>query len=120
MGNPAPKTEHLVKTQWKHGQSGNPAGKPKGAKSLSTIVRRLLADEQLLDTLWGDKKPDWFEALPNKRVADAIVVIMVIKALDGDMRAADWLRKTGYGTKIEVESDSQLIPIPILGGLSVA
>jgi hypothetical protein len=120
MGNPAPKTEHLAKTQWKHGQSGNPAGKPKGTKSLSTIVRRLLADEQLLDTLWGDKKPDWFEALPNKRVADAIVVIMVIKALDGDMRAADWLRKTGYGTKIEVESDSQLIPIPILGGLSVA
>ena len=45
MANPAPKTEFLVPA-WKPGQSGNPAGRPRGARSkLSELtLTKLLAD----------------------------------------------------------------------------
>jgi hypothetical protein len=44
MGNPARNTEHLV--PWKPGQSGNPSGRPRGARSkLSELtLQKLLAD----------------------------------------------------------------------------
>lgn len=37
----APHLKNL--TPWKPGQSGNPAGKPKGAKNNSTVVKKILA-----------------------------------------------------------------------------
>jgi len=44
MGNPARNTEHLV--PWKPGQSGNPAGRPRGARSKLTEIalQKLLQD----------------------------------------------------------------------------
>jgi len=36
-GNPHPKTEHLKKTQWKKGQSGNPDGRPKQKPILEAL-----------------------------------------------------------------------------------
>jgi hypothetical protein len=44
MGNPAPKLENLAPI-WKPGQSGNPAGRPRGARSKLTeaVIAKLLA-----------------------------------------------------------------------------
>lgn len=80
---------------WQKGQSGNPAGRPRGSKNWSTVVQELLADEQLAEKLQHEK-PTWWESLSNKNFASAITVAMILKAAGGDIRAAEWLRRTGY------------------------
>lgn len=44
-GNPHPRVEFLELGKWKKGQSGNPKGKPKGAKSLTSTLKELLERE---------------------------------------------------------------------------
>lgn len=77
----------------------NRKGRPKGVKNWSTIVQQLLADEDLIDKVVGTK-PAYWESLPSKNAANAIVVTMMIKAMQGDKNAAEWLRKSGYGDKL--------------------
>lgn len=79
---------------WKPGKSGNPAGKPKGTKHLSTHIRELMEDENFTVSLSnGDK----FKGAPIK----AIISALIIRALEGDAKAFDALAKYGYGTKPE-------------------
>jgi len=73
-------------------------GGKKGVRNWSTIIKKLLDDEQLLDKV-VTKKPSYWEELPEKNAATAIGMAMIIKALGGDQKAADWLRKTGFGEK---------------------
>lgn len=39
------KVEHIIATQFKKGQSGNPSGRKKGSKNLTTILRAMLEEE---------------------------------------------------------------------------
>lgn len=108
-------------TQFKPGQSGNPAGKPKGRKSLSTMVRDLLENE--ID--WSKiplKNSDEFKAKFND---DGILAgeVLVRSALaeamgKGGSAAREWLRKSGYGDKLQLGGDEDN-PAPILGGLNL-
>ena len=41
--------------------------------------------------------------MPDKNFATAIVIVMMIKAMSGDVRAATWLRQTGYGNKVRLD-----------------
>lgn len=110
MANPNP-TPPPTNGQWQPGQSGNPAGKPKGTKSWSTIVQNLLEDDKLAENLIA-KKPSWWDKLPNKNAGNAIVAAMVIKAMGGDTKAATWLRKTGFGDKLDITSnDDNIQPV---------
>lgn len=84
---------------FKKGVSGNPKGRPKGLKNWSSIVQQLLADEKLIDKVVA-KKPAYWDDLPTKNGANAIVVAMMIRAMQGEQKAADWLRKTGFGDKL--------------------
>ena len=84
---------------FKKGVSGNPKGRPKGLKNWSSIVQQLLADEKLIDKVVS-KKPAYWDDLPTKNGANAIVVAMMIRAMQGEQKAADWLRKTGFGDKL--------------------
>lgn len=92
---------------FKPGQSGNPKGRPKGVKNWSTIVQQLLADEKLLDKHL-QKKPTYWEDLPNKNAANAIVMAMIIHAMSGKKDAAEWLRKAGFGDKFTHEFEDGL------------
>lgn len=92
---------------FKPGQSGNPKGRPKGIKNWSTIVQQLLADEKLLEKHLT-KKPSYWEDLPNKNAANAIVMAMIIQAMSGKKDAADWLRKLGFGEKFTHEFEDGL------------
>ena len=96
---------------WQPGQSGNPAGKPKGTKHLSTHIRELMEDEDFVQKLRGGRV---IQGPP----VEAIVRTLMTKALYGDLRAFDLLAKYGYGTKVDITSGDQPIPIPILGGMS--
>jgi len=82
------KTKHLK--SWKPGQSGNPAGRPKGALNRSTLVRQLL-DAKATDG--GDGS-----------VADQLVRAMIKKATNGDVNAYRELMDSAYG-KIKDEAD---------------
>lgn len=92
---------------FKPGQSGNPKGRPKGVKNLATIVQQVLADEALIDKVVSSK-PKYWNDLPQKNAANAMVVAMVILALQGDTKAANWLRKAGYGDKLMHEFEDGL------------
>src|SRR5690554_5537636 len=83
------------KTQFKKGQSGNPAGLPKGTIHLSTRIQNMMNDENF-ELLLPDSREGWktFKGAP----AEAIIKVALIKAASGDLKAADWLAKYGYGT----------------------
>lgn len=111
MANPNGNPQNL--TPWMPGQSGNPEGPPKGIKNWSSIVQNLLADPDLADKLLS-KKPGWWDSIPEKSAGNAIVIAMIIQALGGDVKAATWLRKTGYGDKLDLtNSDRNLKPVYI-------
>ena len=79
----------------------NRAGRRPGVKNWGKVVQDLLGDEELLNKIMGNKKlPEYAEILPNKNAANIIVATMLIKAIQGDMQAANWLRKTGFGDKM--------------------
>ncbi len=101
-------------TQFKPGQSGNKNGRPKGLKNWSTLVQELLDDPELAESIIA-KKPAWWNTLPGKNGGKAIIVSMMIGAIGGDVRAATWLRKTGYGDKLILEGDEDNVrPVMII------
>lgn len=91
-------------TQFKPGKSGNPAGKPKGSKNLKTIIREL-EDEDFNWNLVPIKQKD-----AAKKIGApwrAIMFTALAKAYSGDVRAMEWLRKSGYGDKMDITTDGK-------------
>lgn len=87
-------------TQFKKGQSGNPAGPKPGYKHISTHIREMLEDEEfdgfIVNNTGGMTE---YKGKPIK----AILRAMAIKAMSGDARAFEALSKYGYGTTVEVK-----------------
>lgn len=85
-------------TQFKPGQSGNPAGKPKGTVHLSTHIQNLLNDETFRSMVRQGLEIREYKGAPIK----AIIQAQINLALNGDAKAFDLLAKYGYGSKIEL------------------
>lgn len=104
-----PNAENL--TPWPKGKSGNPEGRPKGSKNLSTIVQEILSDEELFEKILSTtkNKPGWLDHIPNKNAANAIVTAMTVRAMSGDHRAAEWIRRTGWGEKLDLTTQGEKI-----------
>ena len=112
MANLSPSTSHLKATQWQSGQSGNPSGNYKGTRHLSSRIQDMLDDDNFLYTF---KDGTVFKGRP----IEAILRALILKAMDGDMRAFELLAKYGYGTRVDIQTAQQGVPIlPIMGGLS--
>lgn len=75
---------------WKKGQSGNPMGRKQGSKNLSTIVRKLLEQNAVDELLSSSNLSDLAKGQPTS-YAQAMVLAMIKKALEGDVRAVKWL-----------------------------
>lgn len=75
---------------WKKGQSGNPAGRKQGSKNVSTIVRKLLEQNAVDNILLTSNLADLAKGQPTS-YAQAMVLAMIKKALEGDVRAVKWL-----------------------------
>jgi hypothetical protein len=88
------------------GEVRNPNGRPKGSKNLSTLIKEL-ENEQF----------DWSKMPVRQSAAvtalgspwKAITYVAVVNALKGDTKAAEWLRKAGYGDKVDVTSNGETL-----------
>ena len=82
---------------WQKGISGNPNGRPKGSRNIKSIIRDLLND------------PDSYNLLPRNALRDtqtpleAIISMLMIKSIRGDVRAADVLLKYTVDREILAE-----------------
>lgn len=91
-------------TQFKPGVSGNPAGKPKGSKHISTYIQEFMEDENFTARILD----------PNIGLQDysgpavkAIIQVAVVKAVNGDAKAMDWVARYGWSQKIENEHSGE-------------
>lgn len=82
-----------------------PPPKKKRPKHLDKIVREILDDDELVDKVVSNQ-PDYWQRLPNKNGGYIIATVMMVKAMGGDIKAAEWIRKTGFGDKVLLESDN--------------
>lgn len=74
-----------VDRRWKKGESGNPAGRPKGFTSLGQILRSLM--DRQVRSLFDQKKldPNVMSSFLDKDIATALLEKAVKEALNGDM-----------------------------------
>lgn len=100
-------------TQWQKGQSGNPAGKPKGAKHINTWIQELLEDEDFAAKIRIGFEIKDFKGAP----LEAMIKAQMIKAIEGDTKAFDTLAKYGWSQKQEIDTNVTMVQ-PILGGAS--
>jgi hypothetical protein len=83
--------EDNLKPAWQKGQSGNPAGRPKGAQNRSTIARKWLeVNEQIKNPITGE-----LETLTQE---DIITLAQIKKARNGDSVAYKSIMDSGYGS----------------------
>ncbi len=83
--------DNIKKHEFKKGQSGNPAGRPKGSLNRSTIARKWLkAARKGKNPISGED-----EVLTQE---DIITLALIRKAMDGDVSAYKALMDSGYGT----------------------
>lgn len=86
---------------WKPGQSGNPAGRKIGSKNVSTIVCELLEQDASEQLLTNSNIAELANGKPTS-YAQAIVLAMLKKALEGNVQAVCWLteqKERNYATK---------------------
>lgn len=89
-------------------EAGNyvpPVRQPKRPRNLDKIVREILDDDSLVDKVIANQ-PDYWQRLPSKNGAYIIATVMMVKAMGGDIKAAEWIRKTGFGDKVLLETDN--------------
>jgi len=83
------------KTQWKKGQSGNPAGKPRGSKHFKTLLKEalMLADEN------------------GERIDTKIIKQLLSKASKGDLKAIEMVMDRTDGkvdAHVKVDGDIEV------------
>lgn len=92
---------------YKKGQSGNPAGKPKGTRNRSTIARAWLdVEEKFKNPITGE-----IETLKQE---DIITLSQIRKARNGDPSAYNAIMNSAYGaphatSEVNVTSESRPI-----------
>lgn len=83
------------------GEIRNPKGKAKGTIHISTHIQRLMENKSfeanILDAKTGVKE---YRGAPVK----AIIQVAIVKAVNGDDKARDWLAKYGWTQKSEVDN----------------
>lgn len=84
---------------WQPGVSGNPNGRPKGSRNVKNIIRDLLMDENSYSKLpitapQGTQTP-----------LEAIIYTLMVKSIDGDVRASEVLLKYAIDRDAVVDED---------------
>lgn len=77
----------------------------KRPRNLDKIIREILDDDGLVDKVIQNQ-PEYWNRLPAKNGGYIIATVMMVKAMGGDIKAAEWIRKTGFGDKVLLETDN--------------
>lgn len=77
----------------------------KRPRNLDKIIREILDDDELVDKVIANQ-PEYWGKLPTKNGGYIIATVMMVKAMGGDIKAAEWIRKTGFGDKVLLETDN--------------
>jgi hypothetical protein len=86
--------EDNLKPAWDKGESGNPNGRPKGAKNRSTIAKYWLeVNQKLKNPLTGAE-----ETMSQE---DLMTLALIKKAREGDVAAYKALMDSGYGAPLQ-------------------
>lgn len=95
---------------FKKGESGNPNGRPKGAKNRSTIARYWLeVNQNLKNPLTGES-----ETMSQE---DLMTLALIKKAREGDVNAYKALMDSGYGAPIQ-QVEQTIIEQPLFPDVS--
>lgn len=94
-----------IKAQKEQGVYVEPEKKAKRPKHLDKIIREILDDETLIDKVVANQ-PEYWSRIPVKNGGYIISTVMMVKAMGGDIKAAEWIRKTGFGDKVMLESEN--------------
>lgn len=114
MANPNPNQKGLV--PFPPGKSGNPNGRPKGRKNISTIIQEL--EEEEFDWALFPKHTKELEqfidiSYPIGSPLRAIVYRAMLDAVGGKgvekIAAREWIRKAGYGDRLDLTSKGKRI-----------
>ena len=83
-----------IEPRWQKGESGNPAGRPKGSRNRSTIAKHWLdVNQSLKNPLTGIE-----ETMSQE---DLMTLALIKKAREGDVNAYKALMDSGYGSPIQ-------------------
>ena len=97
--------EDNLKPNWEKGESGNPAGRPKGSRNRSTIARRWLeVNQKLKNPLTSEE-----ETMSQE---DLMTLALIKKAREGDVNAYKALMDSGYGAPVQqIEQTNIELPL---------
>lgn len=99
-----------IEPRWGKGESGNPSGRPKGAKNRSTIARQWLeVNQSLKNPLTGEQ-----ETMSQE---DLMTLALIKKAREGDVNAYKALMDSGYGAPIQ-QVEQTIIEQPLFPDVS--
>jgi hypothetical protein len=84
----------IEKHEFKKGESGNPNGRPKGARNRSTIARQWLEVNQKLKNPLTNQE----ETMSQE---DLMTLALIKKAREGDVAAYKALMDSGYGAPLQ-------------------
>lgn len=99
------KKREEIKALKESGEYTPPVRQAKRPRNLDKIVREILDDDTLVDKVIANQ-PEYWGRLPAKNGAYIISTVMMVKAMGGDIKAAEWIRKTGFGDKVMLETDN--------------
>jgi hypothetical protein len=89
-----------IEPRWEKGESGNPNGRPKGAKNRSTIAKYWLdVNQNLKNPLTGESQ--------TMSQEDLMTLALIKKARDGDVNAYKALMDSGYGAPVQQIEQTQ-------------
>jgi hypothetical protein len=83
-----------IEPRWEKGESGNPNGRPKGAKNRSTIAKKWLEVEQ-------DLKNPLTSETERMSQEDLMTLALIKRAREGDVNAYKALMDSGYGAPLQ-------------------
>lgn len=102
------------KTQFKPGNDGMGGGRPKGSRSLKTILQSMLEEEGIDWDKVPVKNAKELEKKFGRRGWDAIGYVMFARAASGDVQAAKALGEWSYGKNVDVTSGGKRIESPAI------
>ena len=97
--------------RWAKGESGNPAGRPKGSKNRSTILKQFLELEYRKRGRPVSNPLD--PSAKSMTIEEAIDAKLICKAIDGDLAAIREIKDTVYGKNPDIVTGDPNAPLEL-------